>query len=385
MFYEVNQVADKRDYYEVLGVSKGASADEIKKAYRKEAKKYHPDLHPGDKECEAKFKEVNEAYEVLSDNDKKARYDQFGHAGVDPNYGAGQGGAGFGGFDDFGDIFSDIFGGFGFGGGSQRRNGPKRGADIQHIVELSFEEAAFGCKKKINLTKLEDCDVCHGTGAKPGTSPVTCERCHGTGQVTTQQRTIIGYVRNVTTCPDCHGTGKIVKDPCTACRGKGKVRKQKTIEVDIPKGINDNQTIRLTGNGEPGTLGGPAGDLLLTVRIKKHEIFTRDDFDVYITIPITFVQAALGSTIKVPTISGVVEYDIPAETQTGSVFRLRGKGVPYLRGNGRGDQYVKVEVETPKNLTSKQRELLREFDGTMEEKNYKKRKGFIDTMKEIFK
>ncbi|MCR4692796.1 MAG: molecular chaperone DnaJ [Firmicutes bacterium] len=378
-------MADKRDYYEVLGISKGASADEIKKAYRKEAKKYHPDLHPGDKAAEAKFKEINEAYEVLSDSDKKARYDQFGHAGVDPNFGGGAGGGGFDGFGDFGDIFSDIFGGFGFGGGSSRRNGPKRGADIRQIIELTFEEAAFGCKKKITLNKMETCETCHGSGAKPGTNPQTCTRCGGSGQVTTQTRTPLGYMRNVTTCPECHGSGKIIKDPCSSCHGSGRVRRQRTIEVDIPQGINDGQTMQISGGGEPGTKGGPTGDLLLTIRIKKHEIFTRDEFDVYITMPITFVQAVLGATIKVPTISGVVEYDIPQETQTGSVFRLRGKGIPYIRGKGRGDQYVKVEIETPKNLSARQKELLRQFEGITEEKNYRKRKGFIDTMKEIFK
>ncbi len=379
-------MADKRDYYEVLGVQRGASADEIKKAYRKEAKKYHPDLHPGDKVCEAKFKEVNEAYEVLSDEGKKSRYDQFGHAGVDPNFGAGGGGGAYGGgFGDFGDIFENIFGGgFGFGGGN-RRNGPRRGSDIRKVVELTFEEAAFGCKKKITLDKMEECATCHGSGAKPGTSAQTCSRCGGTGQVTTQTRTPLGYMRNVSTCPECRGEGKIIKDPCTDCRGSGKVRRQKTIEIDIPQGINDGQTMQISGSGEPGERGGPAGDLLITIRIKKHNIFTRDEFDVYITIPITFAQAALGATIKVPTISGVVEYDIPAETQTGSVFRLRGKGIPFIRSKGRGDQYVTVEIETPKNLTQKQKDLLREFDGTIEEKNYKKSKGFFDTMKEIFK
>ena len=377
-------MSDKRDYYEVLGVSKGASADDIKKAYRKEAKKYHPDLHPGDKAAEAKFKEINEAYEVLSDSDKKARYDQFGHAGVDPNFGAG-GGGGFDGFGDFGDIFSDIFGGFGFGGGSSRRNGPKRGADIRQIIEITFEEAAFGCKKQIVLNKQEDCEVCHGTGARPGTSPVTCTRCDGSGQVTTQTRTPLGYMRNVTTCPECHGSGKIIKEPCQNCRGTGKVRRQRTIEVDIPQGINDGQTMQISGGGEPGTKGGPTGDLLLTIRLKKHDIFTRDNFDVYITMPITFVQATLGATIKVPTLSGVVEYDVPAGTQTGSVFRIRGKGVPYIRGKGRGDQFVKVEIETPKNLSQSQKDLLRQFDGTTGEKNYGKRKNFIDKMKDIFK
>ena len=383
-------MADKRDYYEVLGVTKGASADEIKKAYRKEAKKYHPDLHPGDKEAEAKFKEVNEAYEVLSDDDKKSRYDQFGHAGVDPNFGAGGGGAydgGFGGFDDFGDIFSNIFGGGfgGFGGGGSRRNGPRRGADIRKTVDLTFEEAAFGCKKKITLDKMENCDTCHGSGAKPGTHAETCQRCGGSGQVTTQTRTPLGYMRSTGVCPECRGEGKIIKDPCTVCHGSGKVRVSKTIEVDIPQGINDGQTMQISGGGEPGTKGGPNGDLLVTIRIRRHEIFKRDEFDVHVEMPITFAQAALGASIKVPTIHGLVEYDIPAETQTGSVFRLRGKGIPYIRGKGKGDQYVTVVVETPKNLTNKQKDLLREFDGTIEEKNYKNRKGFLDMMKEIFK
>lgn len=381
-------MADKRDYYEVLGVQKGASADEIKKAYRKEAKKYHPDLHPGDKAAEAKFKEVNEAYEVLSDSDKKSRYDQFGHAGVDPSFGAGAGGGGFGGgFGDFGDIFENIFGGGfgGFGGGGSRRNGPRRGADIRRTVELTFEEAAFGCKKKITLDKMEGCDTCHGSGAKPGTSAEACSRCGGSGQVTTQTRTPLGYMRNVSVCPECRGEGKIIKEPCTACHGSGQVRRQKTIEVDIPQGIDDGQTMQISGGGEPGMKGGPSGDLLITIRIKRHNIFTRDGFDVHIKMPITFAQAALGATIKVPTINGLVEYDVPEETQTGSVFRLRGQGIPFIRGKGKGDQYVTVEVETPKNLTQKQKELLREFDGTIEEKNYKNRKGFVDMVKEIFK
>ena len=257
-------MADKRDYYEVLGVSKGASDDELKKAFRKEAKKYHPDLHPGDKEAEAKFKEVNEAYEVLSDSEKRQRYDQFGHAGVDPNFGAGGGGGFGGGFGDFGDIFSDIFGGGfgGFGGGS-RRNGPRRGADVRQTVTISFEEAAFGCKKKINVNKQEKCSTCGGNGAKPGTSPETCPHCHGTGQIQTQQRTILGYMTNVTTCPHCNGTGKQIKEPCRDCRGTGKVRVAKTVEIDIPAGIDDTQTMQMSGHGEAGERGGPNGDYLL--------------------------------------------------------------------------------------------------------------------------
>ncbi len=376
-------MADKRDYYEVLGVGRGASEDEIKKAYRREAKKYHPDLHPGDKQAEAKFKEINEAYEVLSDADKKARYDQFGHAGVDPNFGAGGGGSGFGGGFDFGDIF-DMFGGFG-GFGSGRRNGPKRGSDIRKIIEITFEEAAFGCKKKINITKQENCHTCSGTGAKAGTKPQTCSRCGGRGQVQTQTRTPLGYMTNVSTCPECHGTGKIIKDPCRDCHGTGKVRVPKTIEIDIPHGINDGQTMQLSGQGEPGERGGPSGDLLITIRIKPHELFRREEFDVYIDLPVTFVQAALGATVKVPTLDGIVEYDIPEGTQAGSVFRLRGKGVPYIRGKGRGDEYVTIEVEIPKNLTNKQKGLLREFESEVEGRNYKRQKSFIDKMKDLFK
>ena len=375
-------MADKRDYYEVLGVSKGASDDELKKAFRKEAKKFHPDLHPGDKEAEAKFKEINEAYEVLSNPEKRQRYDQFGHAGVDSNYGAG-GGYGGSGFGDFGDIFSDIFGGgFGFGGSGGRRNGPRRGNDVRQVVTISFEEAAFGCKKKINITKQEGCPTCKGTGAKPGTSAETCSHCHGTGQIQTQQRTILGYMTNVTTCPHCQGSGKIIKEPCRDCRGTGKVRKTRTVEIDIPAGINDGQTMQLSGQGEAGERGGPSGDLLITVRVRPHQMFERSGNDVYLTMPVTFVQAALGATLTVPTLDGVVEYDIPEGTQSGTRFRLRGKGIPFIRGKNRGDQYVTVEVEVPKNLSQRQKEILREFD---EEKNYKKKKSFAEKMKELFK
>ena len=375
-------MADKRDYYEVLGVSKGASDDELKKAFRKEAKKYHPDLHPGDKEAEAKFKEINEAYEVLSNPEKRQRYDQFGHAGVDPNYGAGGGGGFNGGFNDFGDIFSDIFGGgFGFGGGG-RRNGPKRGNDVRQVVNVSFEEAAFGCKKKINVTKMESCHTCGGTGAKAGTQPETCQHCHGTGQIQTQQRTILGYMTNVTTCPNCHGTGKIIKEPCRDCRGTGKVRTSKTIEINIPAGIDDGQTMQLSGQGEPGERGGPHGNLLITVKVRPHDIFKRRDNDIFLDMPISFVQAALGATLKVPTLDGLVEYDIPEGTQYGTRFRLRGKGIPFIRGKGRGDQYVTVTVEVPKNLTSKQKELLKEFE---EDKNYKQKKSFAEKMKDFLK
>ncbi len=374
-------LAEKRDYYEVLGVSRNASEDELKKAYRKVAKKYHPDLNPGNKEAEEKFKEVNEAYGVLSDPEKRSKYDQFGHAGVDPNFGAGGGGFNGAGF-DFGDIFSDIFGGGfgGFGGGS-RRNGPRRGADVRQAVDISFEEAAFGCKKKINITKQEKCDTCGGSGAAPGTSAETCRRCNGTGQIQTQQRTMLGYMTNVSTCPECHGSGKIIKTPCRDCRGTGKVRKSKTIEIDIPAGIDDGQTMQLSGQGEAGERGGPNGDLLVTIRVRRHPLFRRQDNDVYITMPITIVQAALGATVKVPTLDGTVEYDIPEGTQPGTRFRLRGKGIPFLRGRGRGDQYVTVDVEIPKNLSMKQKELLREFD---DDRFYKKKKSFMDKVKDLF-
>lgn len=377
-------MADKRDYYEVLGISRSASDDEIKKAYRREAKKYHPDLHPGDKEAEAKFKEVNEAYGVLSDADKKARYDQYGHAGVDPNFGAGGGSGfdGFGGF-DFGDIFSDIFGG-GFGG-SRRRNGPVRGQDVRQVIDVTFEEAAFGCKKKLTLTQQEKCTVCGGSGAKPGTHPVTCSKCGGSGQVRTQTRTPIGYMTNVTTCPDCHGTGTIISDPCRECHGTGKIRKTKTIEIDIPAGIDNGQTMQLAGKGEPGERSGPNGDLLITVRVKPHQMFKRDGYNVYMDLPITFADAVLGATVKVPTIDGIVEYDIPEGTQPGTVFKLRGKGIPYIRSKSRGDEYVKIDVEVPKGLSQKQKELLREFDALSEGKNYKKKKSFSDKMKDLFK
>ena len=380
-------MADKRDYYDVLGVNRGASEDEIKKAYRKEAKKYHPDLHPGDKEAEAKFKEINEAYEVLSNADKKARYDQFGHAGVDPNYGAGTGGgAGFGGFEDFGDIFSNIFGGgFGGFGGGQRRNGPVRGKDIRTGVLLTFEEAAFGCKKKVEITRQEECPTCKGSGAKPGTKPVKCKKCNGMGRIRTQTRTPFGMMANETVCPDCHGSGTVVIDPCKDCRGTGRVRKTNKIEVTIPAGINEGQSMQIPGQGEMGLRGGASGDLLVTISIKPHEIFKREGYDVHIEIPITFVQAALGSTIKVPTIDGVVEYDIPEGTQTGTVFRLRNKGIQYLRSKSRGDEYVKVIIEVPKNLSQSQKDILRQFDTACEGKNYKNQKTFFDKMKDLFK
>lgn len=377
-------MAEKRDYYEVLGVNKGATGDEIKKAFRKMSKKYHPDLNPGDKTAEENFKEVNEAYQVLSDDEKRQRYDQFGHAGVDGN--AGFGGGGFSGFDmgDFGDIFGDIFGGGfgGFGGGRSRRNGPRRGSDLTEYISLTFMEAAFGCKKKVNITKTETCDECHGSGAKKGTQPVTCSHCNGTGQIQQRRQTMFGFSNVITECPTCHGKGKIIKEACSACRGTGSVRKNKTVEVNIPAGIDNDQVMRIGGAGNSGINGGPAGDLQLVIRVKPDEIFKRDGFDVNVTYPISFVQAALGGTLKVPTIHGVVEYELPEGTQPNTRFRLRGKGIPVLNGRGNGDEYVTVTVEIPKNLNAKQKELLREFDVDCD---YAKKNSFAKKMKKIFK
>ncbi len=376
-------MAEKRDYYEVLGVNKSASDDEIKKAFRKMSKKYHPDLHPGDKEAEKKFKEVNEAYQVLSDDDKRQRYDQFGHAGVDGNAGFGGAGGFQGGFDmgDIGDIFGDIFGGFGgFGGGRSRRNGPKRGSDLSQYINLSFREAAFGCKKKISITRSEKCGVCGGSGAKRGTQPVTCPQCNGAGQVQQRRQTMFGFSNVISECPNCRGKGKIIKEPCPSCRGTGNVKKNKTIEINIPAGIDSNQVQRISGAGNAGENGGPNGDLQLIFNVRPDEIFRREEYDVFVTLPISFVQAALGATLQVPTIHGIVEYDIPEGTQTNTRFRLRGKGIPVLHGKGNGDEYVTVTVEVPKNLSQKQKDLLREVD---DEKNYTKKKTFKEKVKDF--
>ena len=359
-------MADKRDYYEVLGLQKGASDDEIKKAYRKAAKENHPDLHPGDTEAEARFKEANEAYAVLSDPDKKAKYDQFGFAGVDPNYGAGAGGF-TGDFGDLGDIFGDIFSAFGGGfGGSTRqtnRNGPRRGESLRVRLTISFEEAAFGCKKDISIARTEQCAECKGTGCEPGTTPEVCPECKGTGTVRVQQRTMFGVMQSTGPCRKCGGSGKIIHSPCPHCRGNGSVRAQKTINVSIPAGIDDGETISLRGQGNAGSNGGPAGDLLVTVSVRPSPTFQREGSNIFVTTSLSFVQAALGTEIQVPTLEGPVSLNIPEGTQTGSTFRLRGKGMPNPRGGLRGDQFVTVELETPKNLTSRQKELLREFAG----------------------
>lgn len=362
-------MADKRDYYEVLGVEKSASEDEIKKAYRKKAKQYHPDLNPGNKEAEAKFKEANEAYEVLSDSDKKARYDQFGHAGVDPNYGAGQGGYGAGGFDfDLGDLFGSFFGG-GFGGGRQANpNAPRRGSDTQARVTLSFEEAAKGCKRTVEFTRVELCPECHGNGAAKGTSPETCPDCHGRGQVNVQQRTPFGVIQTSKACSKCGGKGKIVKTPCQKCHGKGATSKKVSVEVNIPAGIDDRQVLNVRNEGNSGMNGGPAGDLHVTVFVRPHPFFERDGYDVWCDVTISFAQAAIGDTLEVPTLDGKVRYEVPAGTQPGTVFKLRGKGIQNLNGRNRGDQLVRILVNVPKNLSSRQRELLREFDAEFGEK-----------------
>ena len=373
-------MAEKRDYYEVLGIQKGASEDEIKKAYKKLARKYHPDMNPGDKEAEEKFKEVNEANEVLSDPEKKARYDQFGFAGVDPNYGAGAGGGAYGGgfdFGDLGDIFGSFFGG-GFGGGQRRNpNAPQRGESIRASVSVSFTEAAFGCEKSVTLERSEQCPTCKGNGCAPGTTPEICPDCHGTGTVQTRRQTPMGVFASNGPCRKCGGTGRLIHQPCPDCRGTGAVRKRKTIKVNIPAGIDHGQTISLRGQGNAGRNGGPAGDLLITVMVQPHELFHRDGVDVFCEAPITFAQAVLGAELEIPTIDGKVKYSIPEGTQTGTVFRLKGKGIPVLNGRGRGDQYVTVTIETPRNLNKEQKEALRRFSETLGESNYEKRKSFF--------
>lgn len=380
-------MADKRDYYEVLGLQKGASEDEIKQAFRKMSRKYHPDFNPDDKTAEEKFKEVNEAYEVLSDPNKKSRYDQFGHAGVDPSYGGGGFGGGFsGGFGDMGDI-SDIFSSF-FGGGFGGRtnpNAPRRGQDIQRSVSISFMEACSGKKADITLDRMEKCPDCNGSGAAAGSSPETCSECHGTGQVKTTQRTPFGMISSQKACPRCGGKGSVISNPCRKCSGNGRVNVSKSITVDIPAGIDDGQTIRVGGQGHSGLNGGPSGDLLVTISVRPDAIFERDGYDIHTEMPITFVQAALGAEVTVPTIDGTVKYNIPEGTQPGTVFRFKGKGIKRLNRSDRGNQFVHVTIEVPGNLTKKQKDLLREFDSSLDEnKNYKKRNSFFDKIKQAF-
>ncbi len=370
-------MADKRDYYEVLGLKKGATDEEIKKAYRQAAKANHPDLHPGDKAAEARFKEANEAYAVLSDPDKKAKYDQFGFAGVDPSYGAGAGGF-TGDFGDLGDIFGDIFGGFGgfggFGSRQQSRTGPRRGENLRVRLAISFEEAAFGCKKDINVTKVDPCPDCKGTGCAPGTTPEVCPDCRGSGTVMRQQRTPFGMMQSTGPCPKCGGSGRIIHSPCSKCRGAGSIRAQRKLNVSIPAGIDDGETVSLRGQGNAGANGGPAGDLLVTVQVRPSPTFRRDGTNLYTTASISFVQAALGTEIQVPTLDGQVSLNIPEGTQTGSVFRLRGKGVPNLRTGLKGDEFVTVDLTTPKNMNRRQKELLQEFADIAGEKTGGKKK-----------
>ena len=390
-------MAEKRDYYEVLGIGKNATDAEIKSAYRKLAKKYHPDLNPGDKEAEEKFKEVNEANDVLSDPQKRQRYDQFGFAGVDPNYaaanggGAGGFGGGFGGV-DLGDIFGDIFGGgfgggfSGFGGGSSTRtaNAPRKGHDIQASVILTFEEAAHGCSKKITINRQDTCPDCGGTGAAKGTSPETCPDCGGRGYVVTQQRTPFGVMQSQQPCSHCGGRGTIIRNPCKTCRGTGKTAARKSLEINIPAGIDDDQNIALRGQGDAGSNGGPAGDVIVHVTVKADPMFERDGYDVTIHVPITFSQAVLGDDVEVPTVDGRIVQHIPEGTQSGTKFRLRGQGIQYLNGRGRGDQYVIVDVEIPKKLNRTQREALKAFDDSLKDDNYEKRKGFFKNLKDRF-
>ena len=377
---------NKRDYYEVLGVDKNAGADEIKKAYRKSAMKYHPDRNPGDKEAEEKFKELGEAYEVLSDPDKKARYDQFGFAGVDPNYGGGAGGfgGGFGGFGDFGDL-GDIFGSF-FGGGRRQstQNAPRRGENVGARLDLTFEEAAFGAEKEVAAQRIENCSVCNGSGSADGKTE-TCSQCRGSGQVRTVQ-TIMGMqMQSTATCPQCSGRGKIIKNPCNTCRGKGKVRRTQKVKVKVPAGIDHGQTVRLRGEGCVGSNGGPNGDLMVDVYIRQHPIFEREGVHVYCEVPITFSQAALGAEIEVPTLDGKVKFDIPEGTQTGKMFSLTGRGIPAVNNpKRRGDHRFTVVVETPTKLTKEQKELLRQLDETMDKKSNPKRNKFFDTIKDFF-
>ena len=375
-------MADKRDFYEVLGIGKDASEADIKKAFRTQAKKYHPDLNPGDKEAEAKFKEVNEAYEILSNPEKKSRYDQFGHAGVDPNYGAGAGAGGFGGFgaEGFGDIFDSFFGGF---SSSASSNAPRQGSDIEIVANITFEEAAFGVTKEISFKRVESCSDCGGTGAKKGTQPEVCQHCRGTGQIKRMQRTILGNMMTSSPCPHCSGKGKIIKTPCPTCNGKGMVQKNKKIKLDIPEGIDNGQYLQKRGFGNIGANGGPYGDLIIGIRIAPHPIFKRRDANVYCDVPITFVEACLGAEIEVPTIHGTTKYKIPEGTQTGTTFSIKGKGIKKVFG--KGDHLFTVVIDVPKNLSSKQKSLLKDFQNCDDGNNHINKNKFIDKVKNIFK
>lgn len=391
-------MAEKQDYYALLGVAKDASESDIKKAYHKMAKKYHPDLNPDDKEAEKKFKEANEAYEVLSDSEKRSRYDQFGHAGVDPSYGAGASAGGFGGAGgfgvDFGDIFDTFFGG-GFSGATSSRtstggtardtaNMPKQGGDIRVSVVLTFMEAVHGCTKTLNVTKQEICPDCDGSGAAKGTKPETCPDCNGTGVQVTNRRTVFGTMQETHPCSRCGGKGTIIKDPCKKCHGSGRIGVPKKIEVKIPAGIDDDQTIALRGQGDAGLNGGRAGDLIVIITVRPDIMFQRDGYNVRVDVPITYAQAALGADITVPTIDGKVEYKVPEGTQSETMFRLKNKGIPYLNGRGRGDEYVQVKVEIPKKLNKTQKEALQNYENILKDDNHEQRKGFLKKLKNMF-
>ncbi len=370
-------MAEKRDYYEVLGVKKGASDDEIKRAYRRKAKECHPDLHPNDKEAEARFKELNEANEVLSDPDKRARYDQFGFE--DPL--GGMGGNPFGGF-DFGGMggFESIFDLFGGGMGGQRRNGPRQGNDLRYDLHLTFEEAAKGCKKQIDFYRSENCTTCQGTGAKPGTTPQTCPTCRGSGQV----RASAGFMTTVRTCPNCGGSGKIVTDKCSSCGGSGRTRVRRSMTLNVQPGVDTDVSLLKRGEGEPGVNGGPNGDLYIHIVVKPHKIFKREGYNLYLEVPISFTQAALGAEIDIPTLDGPVKYTIPEGTQNDTEFRIRDKGVQRMDGAGKGDLIFRVRVEVPRKLSDKQRELLQQLDESMTGKEYEQRKGFMEKLKDLF-
>ena len=370
----------KRDYYEVLGLSKGATEAEIKTAFRKRAKECHPDLHPNDKTAEDRFKELNEAYEVLSDGNRRARYDQFGHDG--PNMGGAGGfdfGGGFGGFDS---IFDSFFGGGGPGG--RQRNGPERGADLRYDMTITFEEAAFGVKKEFRFQRNENCDSCGGTGAKPGTSPQTCATCHGTGSVRVTTNSLFGQVVTQRACSSCNGTGKIIQERCPKCGGNGRMRATRTATVNIPAGIDNGQVISMTGQGEPGTRGGPAGDLYVYVSVKPHKLFKRDGYNLYCEMPLSITQAALRGEIEIPTLEGPMKHMVPEGTQADAEFRFRGKGVQMLRSSSKGDLYVKVRVDVPRKLNDQQKALLRQFEDSLTGKEYETRRSFFDRMKEHF-
>ena len=372
----------EKDYYELLEVSRDANGDEIKKSYRRLAMKYHPDRNPGNKEAEAKFKEINEAYDVLKDEQKRAAYDRYGHQAFASGMGGGNpfGGMDFSGMGGMGDIFDQLFNG-GMGGSAQaRRNAPRQGNDVRYELRLTFEEAAKGCHKSVEFYRYENCATCGGSGAKPGTQPQTCSMCKGTGQI----RQSGGWMTTVRTCPACGGTGKVIKDKCSSCGGSGRVRMRRTLELDVPAGVDDNIVLSKRGQGEPGANGGPNGDLLIQITVKPHKLFRREGTNLRLEVPISFTQAALGAEIDVPTLDGSVKYTIPEGTQTDTEFRIRGKGIQQLGSNNKGDLIFKVRVETPRRLTEKQRELLRQFDGDDNGKQYDQRKTFIDKVKELF-